>query len=156
MISVLTLQPLDKIAIVGRPTGSGMPEEQRAALSRVLRAIKLRDFADVSVTKMAEAWRLDQSYFNQVYNGLGAGMSFLMRLREASGLSLDTLLGLELKPVHLVEDEKVRQEVAKLPAGEPADNIAQALERLDPLSAPTKREGPETPKPRTRAKLPSA
>jgi plasmid maintenance system antidote protein VapI len=134
---------------VGRPSGSGLPEEQRLALSRVLR-VKKREFRSVSA--MAEAWNMDQSYLNQLVNGTaGAGMSVLLQLREKSGLSLDTLMGLELVAAHLVRDEKMRIEVAGEP---PTDELAADLERLEPPrvqmpATKSAKAGRLRPKPRT-------
>lgn len=151
VFSVKTLERLDRIEFVGRPTGSGLPDEQRAALARVLRAIQQRDFP--SVAAMAKAWDVEQSYLNQVVNGTaGAGLSFLLQLREKSGLCLDTLLGLDLRPIHLVEDEKVRVLVA---SGVPsvgtesatARGLAEAFERLEPAKV---QPAPEAPKVRPR------
>jgi hypothetical protein len=137
---------------VGRPSGSGLPEEQRLALSRVLR-VKKREFRSVSA--MAEAWNMDQSYLNQLVNGTaGAGMSVLLQLREKSGLSLDTLMGLELVAAHLVRDEKMRIEVAGLSGEPPTDELAADLERLEPPrvqmpATKSAKAGRLRPKPRT-------
>lgn len=135
---------------MGRPSGTGIPDDQKKALARVLRAIKDRDFP--SVTAMAKAWGMEQSYLNQLCNAsAGAGVSTLMHIREKSGLSIDTLLGLDLLAVHLVRDAQIGELVAKQDPVEPqVTSITESFERLPPVRV---QEPPKMPKPSSRPRL---
>lgn len=102
---------------------------------------------------MAKSWEMDQSPLNAVVNNTaGAGISTLLQLREKTGLSLETLLGLELHAVHVIRDEKIRLELTTQPGDAPVESIAEDFERLQPAkapSAPPKMRSVSRPKPKT-------
>ena len=102
MKSVTTLEVLGNTRLVGRPRDTGLSETQRVALSQVLTGICARDFGG-TVTAMAEAYGVHQSQLNDlIRKKKGAGIRFLTVLRDKTGLSIDTLLGLEVTGTHVV------------------------------------------------------
>lgn len=118
-------------------------------LSRILRLICNRDFHG-SVSEMADAWDMDQSSLNAVViNTAGAGIATLLKLREKTGLALETLLGLDLQAIHLVHDEKVRIELANQPPPVPVESLAEHFEKMKPVEVVAK---PTPAKQRTRSK----
>lgn len=96
---------------MARPRSSGLTEEQREALAEHCRRY-LPQF-DNNHTRMASAWKISQPQLSQILNptdsARGAGIQVLVRIRAATGLSLDELLG--LPPLGLSLDERIQRAV---------------------------------------------
>jgi hypothetical protein len=92
----------------GRPRGSGLSEEQAEHLAATLKTF-LPQFED-NVTRMATAWRVSQPQLSQVLNPRyrGAGIAMLVKLRAATNISIDDLIGLPPLGRNLKADERYR------------------------------------------------
>lgn len=124
-----------------------MPQQQRVALARVLRILR-RQFR--TTTEMAEAWGINQPQLSQLMQGkdAGAGVSVLSRIREKSGVAIDTLLGYDLTVDHLMRARELAQE--DLTADEQA-GFAEALKNLEATEPLVPLPGPiSKPKPKSR------
>lgn len=107
--SAIALGSRNRLAVMGRKQGTGLTEEQAKHLAEELRPY-LERFDD-NATRMAKAWGVAQSQMSQILSGRGrgAGVAVLIRLRQATGRSLDELLG--LKPLGPSIDDRIRSAV---------------------------------------------
>jgi hypothetical protein len=124
--------------IVARKRDTGLTQEQAEHL-----ATELKPFLDRfggNQTRMAKAWGVSQPQLNQILNasGRGAGVAVLCRLRQATGRSIDDLLGLD--PIGPSVDDRIRVVVENVVGSRIQgiqDAVVEALDKLESTKAPS-------------------
>lgn len=97
---------------MARQRGTGLTDDQAKRLADLLRPYRDERFGG-NATDMARAWGVSQSQLSQILSGRGrgAGVAVLIRLRAATGRTLDDLLGLpELGPT---QEDRIRAAVER-------------------------------------------
>lgn len=109
--SVSALDGGHTLSGMGRKRGTGLTDAQAEHLAKELKPFCDQRF-DGNGTAMAKAWGIAQSQMSQILSGRGrgAGVAVLCRLRQATGKSIDELLG--LPPLGPSLDDRIRAAVS--------------------------------------------